>query len=271
MRTDLSYQRAIAIGGSVIAFLAALAILGPVLSPYDPNAVKLTEILAKPTASHWMGTDFLGRDVLTRMLYAARISLLIGFIAVGISTVVGTTLGALAGYFSKLDRWIMGFVDLMLCFPTFFLILAVIAFLEANIWNIMVVIGLTSWMGVARLMRAEILTLKQREFVLAARVAGAKDFHILRKHLIPNAMGPVLVNATLGVGAAILVESGLSFLGIGVQPPTATWGNMLMEGKQSLGLAWWLSVYPGLAILVTVIGFNLLGEGLRDYVLGEYD
>jgi len=152
----------------------------------------------------------------------------------------------------------------MLCFPTFFLILAVIAFLDPSIWNIMIVIGLTSWMGVARLIRAEFLSLRQRDFVLAARALGCSDMRLIFRHILPNAMSPVLVSATLGVAGAILTESALSFLGIGVQPPTPSWGNMLIVGKQTLGSAWWLSVFPGLAILLTVLGYNLLGEGIRD-------
>jgi peptide/nickel transport system permease protein len=158
----------------------------------------------------------------------------------------------------------MRFVDVMLCFPTFFLILAVIAFLDPSIWNIMIIIGLTGWMGVARLVRAEFLSLRERDFVLAVRAIGASDTRIIFRHVLPNALSPVLVSATLGVAGAILTESALSFLGIGVQPPTPSWGNMLIAGKQTLGTAWWLSVFPGLAILVTVLGYNLLGEGIRD-------
>ncbi|MBI5144148.1 MAG: ABC transporter permease, partial [Candidatus Omnitrophica bacterium] len=156
------------------------------------------------------------------------------------------------------------FVDIMLCFPTLFLILAVIAFLEPSIFNIMFVIGLTNWMGVARLVRAEILTLKERDFVNASRIMGADDAWIILKHLIPNAVGPILVSATLGIGGAILTESALSFLGIGVQPPTPSWGNILMDGKSTLGVAWWLTIFPGAFILLTVLAYNLLGEGLRD-------
>jgi len=171
----------------------------------------------------------------------------------------------MAGYYGRwIDALIMRFVDIMLCFPTFFLILAVIAFLEPSIWNIMIIIGLTSWMGVARLVRAEFLSLRERDFVLAAQALGARDLRIIFRHILPNAISPVLVSATLGVAGAILTESALSFLGIGVQPPTPSWGNMLIAGKQTLGTAWWLSVFPGLAILVTVLGYNLLGEGVRD-------
>jgi peptide/nickel transport system permease protein len=241
-----------------------MAALAPVLGG-DPGAIDIANQLLPPSFQHPLGTDDLGRDVLTRMMFAARISLLVGFVAVGISTLIGICLGAVAGYYGKrIDALIMRFVDLMLCFPSFFLILAVIAFLDPSIWNIMIIIGLTSWMGVARLVRAEFLSLRERDFVLAARAIGARDSRIIFRHILPNAMAPVLVSATLGVAGAILTESALSFLGIGVQPPTPSWGNMLIAGKQTLGFAWWLSVFPGLAILVTVLGYNLLGEGVRD-------
>jgi len=221
--------------------------------------------LEPPSFAHPLGTDDLGRDVLARILYGARISLLVGFVAVGLATLIGVFLGALSGYYGRwVDSLIMRFVDIMLCFPTFFLILAVIAFLEPSIWNIMIIIGLTSWMGVARLVRAEFLSLRERDFVVAAKALGATDRRIIFRHILPNALSPVLVSATLGVAGAILTESALSFLGIGVQPPTPSWGNMLITGKQTLGTAWWLSVFPGMAILLTVLGYNLLGEGIRD-------
>jgi peptide/nickel transport system permease protein len=225
----------------------------------------LDHILEPPSAHFWLGTDRLGRDVFSRMLYGGRVSLWVGFVAVGISVSIGTVLGLTSGYFRGwTDEVIMRSVDVMLCFPSFFLILAVIAFLEPDMTNIMIVIGLTSWMGVARLVRAETMSLREREFVDAARLAGLPSGRILFLHILPNALAPVLITATLGVAGAILVESSLSFLGIGVQPPTASWGNMLMEGKAVIGTAPWLSVYPGLAILVTVLGYNLLGECLRD-------
>jgi peptide/nickel transport system permease protein len=241
------------------------SILAPLLAPQSPTAIDTTAILLPPGPGHWLGTDALGRDVLSRLLHGGRVSLWVGFVAVGISTAIGLALGLVAGYFGKLaDEVIMRFVDVMLCFPSFFLILAVIAFLEPSLVNIMIIIGLTSWMGVARLVRAETLTLRGRDFVLAARVAGAGPVRIIVRHILPNALAPVLVSATLGVAGAILVESSLSFLGLGVQPPDPSWGNMLTDGKEVLGVAPWLSIFPGLAILITVLGYNLLGEGLRD-------
>ena len=249
----------------VVTLLFAVSILAPVIAPYDPNAIDLRNILIPPGSSHLLGTDQLGRDILSRMIWGARISLKVGFVAVGIATLIGTILGTVSGYYGGIvDMLIMRAVDLMLCFPSFFLILTVIAVLEPSIWNIMAVIGFTSWMGVARLIRAEILTIREREFIQAARSQGASDIRIITRHIIPNAMTPVLVSATLGVAGAILTESALSFLGIGVQPPTPSWGNMLTAGKDNLEYAWWLSLFPGMAILITVLGYNLLGEGIRD-------
>jgi peptide/nickel transport system permease protein len=252
-------------GGAVVLLLFAVSLLAPYLAPFDPEAIDVTARLRAPDRTHLCGTDNLGRDVLSRLIYGAGISLKVGFVAVGIATLIGVVFGALAGYYGGwVDAVVMRFVDLMLCFPAFFLILAVIAILEPSIWNIMAVIGVTGWMPVARLVRAEFLTLKKRDFVTAARAVGAGDARIIFSHILPNALAPVLVSATLGVAAAILTESALSFLGIGVQPPTPSWGNMLTLGKDNIAYAWWLSLYPGLAILITVLGYNLLGEGLRD-------
>jgi peptide/nickel transport system permease protein len=254
-------------GGIIVTALFIVAILAPVISPYNPDNIDRHHILEAPGFHHPLGTDDLGRDVLSRMIYGARISLSVGFVAVGISSLIGMIVGAFAGYYGGWwDRIIMRFIDIMLSIPTFFLILAVIAFVGPSIWNIMVVIGLTSWMGVARLVRAEFLSLKEREFVLAARAIGAGDMQIIFRHIMINSMAPVLVSAVLGVAGAVLVESALSFLGIGVQPPTPSWGNILTLGKDNIEIAWWLSVFPGLAILVTVLGYNLLGEGIRDAI-----
>ncbi len=252
-------------GGITVCVLFTIAVLAVFIAPYDPNDIDRKHILEPPSLNHPLGTDDLGRDVLSRMVYGSQISLAVGFVAVGISTLIGILLGALSGYYSGWpDRIIMRFVDIMLSIPAFFLILAVIAFIGPSIWNIMIVIGLTSWMGVARLVRAEFLSLKEREFILAARALGAGDMRIIFKHIMINSMAPVFVSAILGVAAAILVESALSFLGLGVQPPTPSWGNILTLGKDNIEIAWWLSVFPGLAILITVLGYNLLGEGLRD-------
>lgn len=248
-----------------IIIILLFAVFAPFIAPYNPTAVDSKNILSAPTLPHPFGTDMLGRDIFSRIVYGSRISLSIGFIAVGIAVLIGIIFGSIAGYYGgRIDSIIMRFVDVMLCFPTLFLILAVIAFLEPSILNIMAVIGATSWMGVARLIRSEILTLKERDYVAASKVMGAGDFWIISRHLIPNAIGPVLVSATLGIGGAILVESALSFLGIGVQPPTPSWGNILMDGKSTLGVAWWLTIFPGIFILLTVLAYNLLGEGLRD-------
>ena len=277
-------------GGILLALLALAAIAAPWLAPHDPLQVNLPNALLPPCAMYPLGTDQLGRDVLSRLLYGARISLTIGFIAVGIAVLVGSAVGALAGFYGGwLDAALMRLVDTLLSIPTIFLLLAVIAMdpgeqvlalkelpviggalgalfhaVEPQILILMAVIGLMSWMGVARLVRAEILSLKEREFVLAAKVLGASPWRLITVHLLPNALGPVLVSATLGVGGAILTESVLSYLGLGVQPPTPSWGNILNEGRVALGVAWWLTVTPGVCILATVLAFNLLGEGLRE-------
>ena len=253
------------IGLIIVATMSIIALLAPYIAPYDPTSLNVDAILQPPSPEHLLGTDSLGRDVFSRLVYGARVSLWVGFLAVGISACIGIVLGLVAGYFGGIiDEIIMRFVDIMLCFPSFFLILAVIAFLEPNLTNIMIVIGLTSWMGVARLVRAETLSLRTREFVLAAKLSGASLTRILFIHILPNGLAPVLVSATLGIASAILTESALSFLGLGVQPPTPSWGNMLMEGKNVLEIAPWLSIFPGLCILITVLGYNLLGETLRD-------
>ncbi len=256
----------LALGGFIIILLIfVLAMLAPAIAPFDPNDINVKAILLGPSMQHWMGTDGLGRDVLSRMLHGGRISLLVGLVAVGISTLIGILLGAVAGFYRGwVDVFIMRLVDVMLSIPSFFLILAVIAFLTPSIINIMIVIGLTSWMGVTRLVRAEFLSLCEREYVMASRTLGARDYRLIFKHLLPNSLTPIIVSAVLGVAGAVLMESGLSFLGLGVQAPQASWGNILTDGKEYIQFAWWLSLFPGLAILITVLGYNLLGEGLRD-------
>jgi peptide/nickel transport system permease protein len=257
-----------ALGALVVLGMFVVSWLAPVIATHGPDDVSVTMRLKPPgTEGHIFGTDRLGRDVFSRMVWGSRVSLKVGFVAVGIATVIGVLLGALAGFYGGIiDSVIMRFCDLMLCFPSIFLILAVIALLEPSIWNVMLVIGFTGWMGVTRLVRAEILGLKGRDFVLAARGLGASDWRVIRVHLLPNAMGPVIVAATLGVAGAILTESALSFLGLGVQAPMSSWGSILSNGKNYIQTAWWLTFYPGLAILITVLSYNLLGEGLREFL-----
>lgn len=275
----------------VVALLGLLLTKGenPIL---DPRQVRLADKFRPPLSLpnyqavrvdalprlgvYLLGTDELGRDVFARMLEGAFVSLSVGFVAVGIATAVGIALGGIAGYYGRrrigigvlqlmtVDSLIAGLIDVMLCFPAFFLILTVVAVLKPSIWNIMVVIGLTSWTGPARFVRAEILALREQDFVQAAHALGVSGRQIILRHLIPNALAPVLVSATLGIATAILTESALSFLGFGVPPPDATWGNILSDGKNYLFDASWLTIIPGTAILIVVLAFNLFGEGLRE-------
>lgn len=249
----------------IISFIFWLFSIKSVNFPYDPNATDVTTKLEGPSLTHPFGTDQLGRDVLARMLHGARISLTVGFVAVGIAITIGILVGSISGFFGGwTDIALMRFVDTVMAFPSFFLILTVVALLKPSFWNVMVVIGLTGWTGTARFVRAEFLSLKERDFVQAALAVGVKSPRIIFVHMLPNALAPVMVAATLGIASAILTESGLSFLGFGVQPPTPTWGNILTEGRLYIFDAWWLTVFPGLAILITVLAFNLFGEGLRD-------
>lgn len=235
------------------------------LVPYSPTEYDLLESLASPSQAHWFGTDESGRDVLSRMIHGARISLSVGFVAVGIALVIGIFMGAVAGYFGGwLDDCICRIIEILLTIPTFFLIIAIIAFLPPSIYNIMIVIGLTGWTGVARFVRAEFLKLKQLDFVMASRALGASHGRIILVHMLPNAMAPVLVSAVFGIAGAILTESSLSFLGFGVPPPTPSWGDILSQSRDYIEFAWWLTFFPGFAIFLSITAYNLVGEGLRD-------
>lgn len=252
-------------GAIIVLALITISLLAPFIAPYDPTSIDVYNVLSPPTKAHVFGTDELGRDLLSRIIWGSRVSLKVGFVAVGIAIMIGIIIGSIAGFYGgRVDAILMRFVDMMLAFPTFFLILAVIAILEPNIFTIMAVIGVTGWMDVARLVRAEFLTLRERDFVDAARALGIRNKRLIVRHILPNALSPVFVAATFGVAGAILTESGLSFLGLGVQPPDPSWGNILTAGKDNIEIAWWLSLYPGLAILITVLSYNLVGEGLRD-------
>lgn len=251
--------------GIFVLFLFVLAALfAPVIAPYDPSEMVDLDTLA-PSLTHPFGTDDLGRDIYSRAVYGARISLTVGLVAVAISILIGTLLGSLAGYYGGwLDSLIMRSVDVLLAFPSIFLILAIQAMLTPNIYNVMAVIGLTSWMGVARLVRGEFLRIRELAYVEAARAIGCSNSRIIFRHILPNAQGPIIVAATLGMAGAILTESSLSFLGLGVQPPLASWGNMLMDSQAYLRDAPWMAVIPGLLILVTVLSLYFIGEGLRE-------
>ena len=259
----------LAIGGLIVMIILYLVtLLTPLIAPFDPAAQGdiITSRYLPPSAEHWLGTDKFGRDILSRTLYGARISLSIGFVAVGISITLGTLIGALAGYFGGwVDAVLMRFTDMMLAFPRLVLLIVVIAVFESpSIWLVVVVLGLTGWMATSRIVRGEVLSLREREFVQAARALGMGDTRIILRHVIPNTMAPVIVSATLGIGLTILTEASLSFLGLGVQPPTPSWGNMVADGRDALTEAWWIATFPGLAIVLTVVAFNLLGDGLRD-------
>lgn len=253
-------------GSAVIAALAIIAFVSPWLAPHDPFQQNLLERLAAPSRAHWLGTDELGRDVFSRMLLGIGVSLKIGFVAAFLSISIGTIVGLIAGYGRGwVDSVLMRVVDVVLCFPTTFLILTILAVLDKpSIYMVMAVIGLTSWAGLARMVRGEVLSMRERDFILVSKGLGLSTPRILFVHLLPNVASPILVAMTLTVGSAILTESALSFLGLGVQPPMPSWGNILTSGKDFIHIAWWLSLFPGLAILITVLAFNLVGEGLRD-------
>jgi peptide/nickel transport system permease protein len=233
--------------------------------PYDPLSQSLTERLRPPTSRHWFGTDNLGRDVLSRMIHGTGISLRIGFIAVAFATFIGLILGSVAGYYGGwVDMLVSRLIEIFMCFPFLFLILIVIAFLPPRIENIMIALGVASWPGIARYVRAEFLRNKEQDFVDAARALGYSDSRIIFRHILPNSLTPVLVSVSFRIAQAILFEAALSFLGLGVQPPTPTWGNILSLAKVYIETAWWLALFPGIAIFITVTAYNLVGEGVRD-------
>ena len=258
----------VAIAGLVILIaLYLIALLAPLLAPYDPIAQKdiVSTSYLKPNAQHWLGTDRFGRDILSRILYGARISLSIGFVATLISVTLGTVLGALAGYFGgKIDTLLMRFTDMVLAFPRLVLLIMIVALFSPSIAVIITVLGLTQWPNTSRIVRGDVLSLREREYIQAAHSLGFGKARIIFKHLIPNVLAPVIVTATLGIGNTIVLEAGLSFLGLGVQPPIPSWGNMVADGRDNLLGAWWVATFPGLTIVLTVLAFNLVGDGLRD-------
>lgn len=255
------------LGLIVIIIMSLAAIFAPFLTPYGRDQVNLINSNAKPDSTHLLGTDSLGRDVLTRLLYGARISLTVGFVSTGLRIIIGVLLGGIAGYYGKtVDSVIMRIADVFACLPFLPIAITIVAMLKPSIYNMMLVLAFLGWPGIARIVRAEILSLREREFMEAATALGISDFRKIVGHLLPNTMASVIVSATIGIAGAILTESALSFLGLGVAPPTPSWGNMLTDAQNQYVLRnrWWLWIPPGLAIFITVMSLNLLGDGLRD-------
>jgi peptide/nickel transport system permease protein len=249
----------------LITILALIALLAPVLAPADPLKQVLSTRLKPPSAAHWLGTDQLGRDVLSRMIYGARISLMIGIVVVGLAASIGTLVGLVAGYTGGwLDEGLMRLTDVFFAFPALILAMAISGALGPSLTNAMIAIAIVTWPVYARLVRAQVLSLREREYVEASRSLGASAGRIVWQHILPNTLAPLLVQASFDMGAAILSAAGLSFIGFGTQPPTAEWGVMISEGRNYIATHAWLSLFPGLAILFTVAAFNLIGDGLRD-------
>lgn len=261
----LLQHRGADVGGFILLLLILVAILAPIIAPYNPIAVSDTEVLKSPSLSHLMGTDNFGRDILSRVIYGARLSLRMGFIAIAIATVIGTAIGLIAGsYGGFVDSVLMRFIDALMAFPGILLALAVTAVLGTGLTNAMIAVGISFIPSFARLVRSSALQVNQMTYIDAARSIGCSTPHIIRKHILPNVLTPIIVLATLGVASAILIGAALSFLGLGAQPPTAEWGIMLAEGREFMRTSWWIMAFPGLAITITVVAANLIGDGLRD-------
>lgn len=255
----------LAVAGLVaVIILILVAILGPAIAPYDYAEQNVRNSLQPPSAQHWFGTDQWGRDIFSRVLVGTRVSLAVGVVAVTILISVGVLVGSLAGYYRRLDGPLMRFVDILMSIPGLFLLLTIVALFGPSLLNTMLIIGLTSWMGTARLVRGQFLSLREKEFVEAARCLGVPNRRIITRHLLANTLAVIIVQATLFMAQAILIESSLSYLGLGAQPPTPSWGAMLSQGRDYMRQAWWGTIFPGLGIFLTVIAFNFLGDGLRD-------
>ena len=247
-----------------VVVVALIALVAPMIT-VDPNAVDIASRLRPPDQAHRLGTDDLGRDVLARVIHGARVSLTVGLTATLISLLIGSFLGAIAGYYGGAADWLVSrLIEIVLCFPFLLLVLGIVALFRPSFITIMIALGLTSWTTEARFVRGEFLRIRDMEFALAARASGARDARIILRHLLPNAFAPVLVSASFGVASAILIESALSFLGMGMPPPTPSWGNILYSAEQHLEYAWWLAVFPGVAIFLTVAAFNIIGDRVRD-------
>ena len=258
-------NKSVIIGGVLIFFLVFFALFADVIAPHDPYVMNPANSLQAPSSEHPLGTDQLGRDLLSRLIFGARVSLQVGVVAVGVAMVLGVILGLIAGYYGGwVDIIIMRIVDIFLSFPVILLAIAFVAALGPGTFNLMLALAMVGWTQYTRVVRSSVLAIKEEEFVLAARTIGASDIRIMATYILPNAMAPIIVMATLGLGVAVISESTLSFLGLGITPPTASWGNTLSFGLRFMRDAPHLSTYPGLAIMLTVLGFNLLGNGIRD-------
>lgn len=255
------------LGLVILIILVLLAVFANVIANYDNVVIKqnLSQRLQAPSAAHWLGTDEFGRDIFARLVHGTRVSLQVGIIAVGISIVIGGILGAVAGYYGgKLDNIIMRVMDIFLAVPSILLAIAIVSALGPSILNLMLAISISSVPSYARIVRASVLSIRDQEFIEAAKAIGASNTRIIFRHIIPNSLAPVIVQATLGVASAILSTAGLSFIGLGIQPPAPEWGSMLSGGRQYLRYAWWVTTFPGVAIMITILSLNLLGDGLRD-------
>lgn len=259
-------NRAAMVGLSVLILLYLVALLAPILASQPLDFIDIPSRNLPPNWSHPLGTDSLGRDLLSRMIWGSRISLSVGFVAMGMAVTIGTVVGAVAGYYggSWIDLLLMRIAEAIDLIPVFFLLITIVSVVRPSIFNIMLVIGLTSWPSMAQIVRGQFLSLRQREFTEASKALGATDARLIFRHILPNAVAPIIVSVTLRIGGAILTESGLSFLGLGTPPPQTSWGQLLAAGRQSLQHTPWLAMWPGLAILVTVLSFNFVGDGLRD-------
>jgi peptide/nickel transport system permease protein len=264
---ELRRHRLAVVSFGVVAVMILACALAPLLAPFEFDAIDLGSIRQAPSARHWMGTDDLGRDLFTRVLYGGRVSILIGVLSALIGTGLGSVVGSLAGYYGgRTDNVLMRLTDIAYSIPTLPLLIVLASYTQAAAGSMALIIGLLSWMGTARVVRGEVLTIKETAYVEAARSLGATNGRIILRHVLPNAVGPIVVGATLAVGNAIILESSLSFLGLGVQPPTPTWGNMLMDAQATMASKPWLTIFPGLAILLVVLSVNFIGDGLQDAV-----
>jgi ABC-type dipeptide/oligopeptide/nickel transport system permease subunit len=263
----LRADRRAMLGLGAVAVLVLLAIAAPLVSRWDPTGIALANQLQPPSTTHWLGTDLQGRDVWARLVYGARISLSVGFLSQGIALAIGLSLGLISGFYGRwVDEAVMRLADVTLAFPSLLLLIALAAAFEPSLGTVLVTIGVVGWAGMARIVRGQVLVVRQLEYVQAARALGERDYRIITRHLLPNVIAPVVIAATLGVAGAIMAEAALSFLGLGVQPPTPSWGSMIADGRdlEQLRHAPWTSLSPGLAIGIAVLGFNLLGDALRD-------